>query len=104
MDLFHEIKWECSEDGKKYDKMIEKKKVLEFLHGLNSNLDEVRGRLLGTKHFPSIWEVFVEVKREESKKKVMLNSSRTSNSDVYLQTSTLVSSRMKTPNTSRGES
>jgi len=24
MDLFHEIKWECAEDGKKYDKMIEK--------------------------------------------------------------------------------
>ena len=27
MDLFHEIKWECAKDGKKYGKMIEKDRV-----------------------------------------------------------------------------
>ena len=27
MDLFYEITWECSKDGRKYDKMIEKESV-----------------------------------------------------------------------------
>ena len=54
--------------------MVEKERVFNFLHGLNSNMDEVRGRLLGTKPFPSIRETFTEVRREESQKKVMLNS------------------------------
>ena len=49
IDLFHDMEWKCSDDGKKYEKMIEKERVFDFLHGLNSDLDEVRGRLLGTK-------------------------------------------------------
>ena len=54
--------------------MVEKERIFDFLHGLNSNLDEVRGQLLGTKPFPSMKEVFAEVRREESRKKVMLPS------------------------------
>jgi len=56
MDLFYDISWECTKDGVKYSKMIEKERVFDFLHGLNSefDLDEVKGRLLGTKLFPSI--------------------------------------------------
>lgn len=60
MDLFHEIKWGCVEDGKKYEKMVEKERVFDFLHGLNVDLDEVRGQLLGTKPFPLIREAVVE--------------------------------------------
>ena len=82
MDIFYEIKWECSEDGRKHDKMVEKKRVFDFLHGLNSYLDEVRGRLRGTKPFPSMREVFAEVRSEESRKKVMLPASRHSNNKV----------------------
>ena len=42
--------------------MIEKERVFDFLHGLNSNLDEVRGKLLGTKPFPSMREAFAKVR------------------------------------------
>ena len=104
MDLFYEITWEYSEDGREYEKMIENERVFDFLHGLNSDLDEVRGILLGTKPFPSIKEAFAKVRREESRKKVMLTASGSSNNDVYIETSTLVTSQMKTPNTPRGES
>lgn len=45
--------------------------------GLNKNLDEVRGRILGTERLPSIREVFSEVRREKSRKKVMLGESST---------------------------
>lgn len=47
-----------------------------LLQGLNPDLDKVRGRLLETKPFPSLRESFVEVRREESKRRVMMNPSR----------------------------
>lgn len=89
MDLFYEITWECSVDGRKYNKMVEKEKVFDFLHGLNLDLDEVRGKLLGTKSFPSIREVFTEVRREESFKKVMFSGSGHSNNEAHSPASTL---------------
>ena len=66
IDLFYTINWECYADSTKYSKMIEKNCVFDFLHGLNHDLDEVKGRILGTKPLPSLREVFVEVQREES--------------------------------------
>lgn len=45
-----------------------------FLTGLNQNLDEVRGRILGRKPLPSIREVFSKVRREEAWRKKMLHS------------------------------
>lgn len=40
--------------------------------GLNKELDEVRGRIMGVKPFPSLRESFSEVHREESRRKIML--------------------------------
>lgn len=77
--------------------------MFDFLHGLNSELDEVRGRLLGMKPFPTIREVFAEVRREESKKKVMFSKSGHSSNEVYSPASTLNTFKGKTPQSSRGE-
>ena len=74
MDLFYDINWEFTKDGVKYSKMVEKERVFDFLHYLNFDLDEVKGKLLGTKLFLSIKEAFAAVRREESWKKVMLSS------------------------------
>ena len=68
---------ECPKDGMKFRKIVEQKRVFKFLLGLNQNLDEVRGRILGTKPFPNIREVFFEVRREKSRKKVMMGSMTT---------------------------
>ena len=102
MDLFYEITWQCSEYGRKYDKIVEKEREFDFLHGLNSNFDEVRGRLLETKPFPSIREVFAKVRREESRKKIMLPASRHSNNEVYTQNSALNISRVRFPTICKG--
>lgn len=51
--------------------MLEKEQVRDFLHSLNSDLDEVRGRLLGLKRLPTISKAFAEVLLEESRKRVM---------------------------------
>ena len=40
--------------------------------GLNVEFDEVRGRIIGKQSLPSMGEVFSEVRREESRRNVML--------------------------------
>ncbi|XP_024026809.1 uncharacterized protein LOC112093143 [Morus notabilis] len=74
LDMFDSPAWECPGDATLYKKIIEKERVFKFLLGLDKSLDEVRGRILGTKPLPSIQEAFSEVRREESRKKLMLGS------------------------------
>ena len=45
---------------------------------LNKDLDEVRGRVLGTKPLPNVREAFSEVRLEESHRKVIMGSSSSS--------------------------
>lgn len=71
LDIYANTKWKCPEDEKIYKKLIAKDRISQFLLGLNKNLDEVRGRILGTKPLLSIREAFGEV-REESRRKAML--------------------------------
>ena len=52
--------------------MVEKDRVFDFLAGLNKELDEVRGRILGREPLPNSREAFAEVRREESRRQVML--------------------------------
>lgn len=78
LDTYEDMEWKCPEDSKKYNKLVEKDRVYQFLLGLNKNLDEVRGRILGTKPLPSIREVFSEVRRKESRRKIMLGSTNQS--------------------------
>ena len=53
---------------------MEQKRLFKFFLGLNRELDDVRGRIMGIKPLPSLREVFSEVRREESRKKVMMGS------------------------------
>ncbi|KAL5741619.1 hypothetical protein ACOSP7_028351 [Xanthoceras sorbifolium] len=74
LDMFEHPEWSCTKDGILYKELVEQKRIFKFLLGLNLNLDEVRGRILVTKPLPNIREVFSEVRREESIKKVMMGS------------------------------
>ncbi|KAH1056951.1 hypothetical protein J1N35_035016 [Gossypium stocksii] len=58
--------------------IVEQKRTIKFLLGLNKDLDEVRGRVMGIKPFPTIWEAFVEVQREESIKKLTITNTNIS--------------------------
>ncbi|KAH9753027.1 protein kinase domain-containing protein [Citrus sinensis] len=80
LDQYYDGEWECAADSAKYKKMLEKERVFEFLAGLSSDLDEVRGRVLGKEPLPSTREVFSYVKREESRKNVMMGGSSAENS------------------------
>ncbi|KZV57627.1 hypothetical protein F511_03087 [Dorcoceras hygrometricum] len=72
LDLCYEDDWECKNDSVKYHKRMEIDRVFVFLAGLNRELDEVRGRILGRIPLPSLGEVFAEVRREEGRRRVML--------------------------------
>ncbi|XP_074354956.1 uncharacterized protein LOC141693695 [Apium graveolens] len=50
--------------------------TIKSAEGLNQDLDEVRGRILGRKSLPSLREVFYEVRREEMRRKVMINTTK----------------------------
>ena len=76
-------------------KYLEKERVFSFLHGLNKGLDEVRGRILGMKPLPNIKEVFAEVQREESCKRVMLGGTNDKNTNSMVQVPTRAKQRLE---------
>lgn len=72
--MFEVYTWKCPEDTALYKKIVEQKRTFKFLLGLNQNLDEVRGRVMGTKPLLSIREAFLEVRHEESRNKLMMGA------------------------------
>lgn len=82
LDLFQQQPWKDPLDGTLYRQMLAKERIYDFLAGLNSSLDEVRGRILGSKPLPSIDEIFAEVRREEHRKTIMLCSTPSGSSDA----------------------
>ncbi|XP_021907636.1 uncharacterized protein LOC110821962 isoform X1 [Carica papaya] len=97
MDAFEERHWNCPEKTKNFKVFVEEKRVFKFLLGLNKNLDVIRGRVLSTKPLSSIREVFSEVRREESRRKIMMGENdqphQTENSSAF--TTRAIDSRTK---------
>ncbi|XP_073062852.1 uncharacterized protein [Primulina eburnea] len=73
LDQHYDDVWESKEDFARQKKREENDRVYVFLAGMNHDLDEVKGRILGRRPLPSIREVFSEIRQEESRKKVMNN-------------------------------
>ena len=90
IDLFCDVKWECTNDSTLFTRMVEKDRVVDFLAGLKKELDEVRGRILGHSPLPSTREVFAEVRRAESRRQVML-----SHKSPITETSALATAKSK---------
>ncbi|RVW27193.1 Retrovirus-related Pol polyprotein from transposon RE1 [Vitis vinifera] len=72
LDLFNTYEWKSVEDGRHHKKTMEDYRIFKFLASLNVEFDEVRGRIIGRQPLHSIGEVFSEVRREESRRNVML--------------------------------
>ena len=82
LDLNCEEEWECTGDSVRFKKKMENERVFEFLAGLNCELDDVKSKVLSRQPLPSIREVFFDVRREESRRKVMLWEHLTSGSEA----------------------
>ncbi|CAN1814478.1 hypothetical protein LINPERHAP1_LOCUS27141 [Linum perenne] len=72
LDTFHDYEWESTRDANHYRSMVNKDQVFKFLSGLNDDLDEVRGRIIAQKPLPKLGEAFSEVRREETRRRLML--------------------------------
>ncbi|CAN0919553.1 hypothetical protein LINGRAHAP2_LOCUS31522 [Linum grandiflorum] len=72
LDTYHDYKWETNNDSTHYHSMVNKDCVFKFLSSLNDELDEVRGRIIAQKPLPKLAEAFSEVRREETRKRLML--------------------------------
>ncbi|CAN1828204.1 hypothetical protein LINPERHAP1_LOCUS32158 [Linum perenne] len=77
LDTFHDYEWESNRDADHYRSMVNKDQVFKFLAGLNDDLDEVRGRIIAQKPLPRLAEAFAEVRREETRRKLMLGKKST---------------------------
>ena len=77
LDMYETGSWKCPDDSTLYKKIVEGKRTIRFLLGLNKDLDDVRGRIMGIKPLPTIREAFAEVHREESRKKLMMTDNHT---------------------------
>ena len=71
LDLYEELPWVHPDDAALHQQSVSKRRVFQFLHGLNPTLDEVRGRIVGTTPLPSLQEAFAVVKEEESRRLLM---------------------------------
>ncbi|KAI4357161.1 hypothetical protein L6164_001128 [Bauhinia variegata] len=72
LNLMATEEWSCANDAAIYKGKTKKKRVFQFLARLNKSFDDVRSRILGRTPLPSTREVFSEVRREASRRKVML--------------------------------
>ncbi|XP_072071933.1 uncharacterized protein [Arachis hypogaea] len=77
LDHFNNYKWNSAADAKHHQQTVEEGRIFQFLAGLNVELDEVRGRIIGRAILPSIGEVFAEVRREETRRAVMMGKGKT---------------------------
>ncbi|KAK5785059.1 hypothetical protein PVK06_039604 [Gossypium arboreum] len=81
LDQCYNDEWECPGDGVKAMKKEENERAYLFLAGLNKKFDEVISRILGKKPLPKLREFFSEVRREETRRKVMLKPGFEANDD-----------------------
>ena len=57
LDMYQIYPCKCSNDTTLYKKIVEKR-AIKFLIRLDKDLDEVRGRIIGTKPSPTLQEAF----------------------------------------------
>ncbi|KAK8348830.1 hypothetical protein V6Z12_A06G105100 [Gossypium hirsutum] len=76
LDMYYVIDWGEGSEHTKFMDHLNKERLYEFLAGLNCDLDEVRGRILGRTTLPTIGEAFAEVRREEKRSLIMVGDTR----------------------------
>lgn len=76
--MHYKANWSDLEDNMKFKRHQEKERLYEFLAGVNKELDEVHGQILGQRPLPPIGEAFAKVRREASKHRVILGAKKDS--------------------------
>ena len=74
MDLFSPQVWHDPKDAIIYRQILNRERTYYFLAGLDNGLDDVHSRILSVKPLLSLDEIFSEVRRDESRRRVMLST------------------------------
>ncbi|PNY16264.1 hypothetical protein L195_g012979 [Trifolium pratense] len=72
LDLCYDDSWKCDEDNLLFIERHENDRVFMFLAGLNKEYDDVRRKILGKAPLPTVRETFLEIRREEEQKRIMM--------------------------------
>src|SRR5262249_44784276 len=72
LDYYQDFQAICTEDAVKFQKLLAKERVYDFLAGLNNEFDQIRVHVLGKTPFPSLEEAYSYVQQEESRRSAML--------------------------------
>ena len=70
LDIHQYWEMESAKDATKLAEILER--VFEFLAGLKPKFDEMRSRILGKEHVPSLHDFFSSIQDKESKKIIMM--------------------------------
>ncbi|KAK8260202.1 hypothetical protein V6Z12_D13G106000 [Gossypium hirsutum] len=93
LDMYYEAYWGEGLEHNRFMTHLNNERLYEFLAGLNRELDEVRGRILGRSPLPTVGQAFAEVRREEKRRLVMMGEPkpRTPISNRPTESSALIS-------------
>ena len=75
LDYYQNFQACCSQNAMNFQEMIAKKRVYDFLAGLNMEYDQIRVQVLGRHSFSSVREAYACVLQEESRRSAMIYSS-----------------------------
>lgn len=73
LNLISEEEQEYVGDSTHYQKKVEKERVVEFLDGINRELDDIWEQVLRWQPLARVREIFTEIMRKENWRRVMLN-------------------------------
>lgn len=83
IDQYSVLDWENKNDSIRYQRLVEKDRVYDFLAGLRPEYDEARERILGREPLHRLMDVFAYIRREESRKEAMNGSRLTASVDNF---------------------
>uniref|UniRef100_A0A2K1WPZ3 Uncharacterized protein n=1 Tax=Populus trichocarpa TaxID=3694 RepID=A0A2K1WPZ3_POPTR len=66
-------KVDCPSDAVKFQKLIDKERVYDFLAGLNIEYNHIRDQVLRRMHFPSLRQTYSHVQQEKSRRNALLH-------------------------------
>ena len=71
--FYQDFQANCPSDAVKFQKLIDKERVYDFLVVLNIEYDYIRVQVLGRKYFPSLRQTYSHVQQEKSRKNALLH-------------------------------
>jgi hypothetical protein len=71
-DYYLDFQKDCPRDAVRFQKLVEKERIYDFLIGLNIEYDQIRVQVLGKEPLPSLRQTYSYVQQEDSRRSAMI--------------------------------